>query len=226
MARCGCGGACACSIVAGSNVTVSGVGSAANPYTISATLASASGCGITGNGTAVNPLRVNAGTWPYICPQTNGSVISCGADGVIRGDAPYHTYTQLQNLTRTYANLQIPLADTTLDSADFTFQNPDPCRNMMLMVWVEGDIDVSLTPGAQAETGMFSDNRWAFGTSPNASTSQISMHTQWGSLRQNAASVGPGANSTITIPMNGLRGTAGSTYTRIQWVVRSLWLPA
>lgn len=226
MARCGCNsaGGCSCSITAGTNVSISGVGSAANPYVINATSATAAGCGLQGTGTAVNPIRVKAGTWPYTCPQTNGSVISCGADGVIRGDAPYHTYQQVQNLTRTYASLVVPLADTTLDSADFTFQNPDTCRTMNLNLWVETDVDVTLTAGSQVEIGHLGDNRWAYAN--NGTGTVTSMHTQVSSFRQQATAVNPGASVTTNIPVNGLRGTAGTTYTRIQWVVRSLWLPS
>lgn len=66
MARCGCGGtSCTCQVTAGPNVTVTGTGSAANPFVISAvgaTLSEGDDITITGSGTAGDPYVINAET--------------------------------------------------------------------------------------------------------------------------------------------------------------------
>lgn len=57
MARCGCGGACACSLVAGDNITLLGSGAAANPWIISshADPAEVRAALTSGQGTVYNP---------------------------------------------------------------------------------------------------------------------------------------------------------------------------
>lgn len=82
MARCGCGGACACNLTAGTNTTVSGTGSAADPWVIS----SVTDCGqvrtcITG----ADGVAFDQGTGVIsACLSTDeGNNLSYGSDGCL-----------------------------------------------------------------------------------------------------------------------------------------------
>lgn len=81
MARCGCGGGqCDCSLEAGDNVTVSGSGSAANPYVVSADVpcTSVRSCLSGGNGISFNTAT---GVIAARLSGQAGNNVSIGPDG-------------------------------------------------------------------------------------------------------------------------------------------------
>ncbi len=107
MARCGCGGGqCTCSVQAGTNVTVSGSGSAANPFVISAEVPceDVRGCLSAGPGINLDPatgeisadLSEEAGNnlvvgpdGGLLVPTAGGAVLAgCGLTGDGSGSAP------------------------------------------------------------------------------------------------------------------------------------------
>lgn len=112
MARCGCGGAaCNCSVQAGTNISVSGSGSAANPYVISAEVPCedvrgclSAGDGISFNqatgviaahlsGRAGNNLSIGA-DGGLVVPTAGGAVLTgCGLDGDGTASAPLRVAT-------------------------------------------------------------------------------------------------------------------------------------
>lgn len=93
MARCGCGGACSCALVAGDNVTVTGSGTSANPWVINAITnctevrqCLTNGCGITYNTTtgAISADISEDANNALEC-RTNGLYVQTGAATVVNG---------------------------------------------------------------------------------------------------------------------------------------------
>ncbi|MEV5012848.1 hypothetical protein [Streptomyces sp. NPDC055692] len=111
MARCGCGGGlCNCTVQAGNNVTVSGSGSAANPYVVSSEVrcSDVRGCLSGGPGVTFNPstgqisagLSTQAGNNLTIRPDglfvpTGAATVStgCGLTGNGSGSSPVRVNT-------------------------------------------------------------------------------------------------------------------------------------
>lgn len=91
MARCGCSGTCACSLAAGDGITISGNGSAANPYTISAaggvTCDDVRPCLSAGDGVAYNPAtgvisaRISADPGNAAIIGGDGGIYAAGGGG-------------------------------------------------------------------------------------------------------------------------------------------------
>ncbi|HEX5567947.1 MAG TPA: hypothetical protein VFY14_13650 [Streptomyces sp.] len=258
---------------AGTNVVVSGSGSQANPYVVSATVPCeetrgclsagpgvnydpatgviaarvsgqsgnnlavgpdglyvptgaatvSTGCGLTGNGSGSSPVRVATGTWPYPCsPATAGGVIVCDANGVLRGE-PRGRISYVQNgETRNYADLTVPTgtAIVPVDSFSLTVTNPDPCRPAVVLFEREFDVSFNLPAGAGAAWGADGDEMYYMRNSGSSAITNI--HSQLTKVYQALASLGPGATTTITIPVELGRGSGGANYNRIQSLLRAI----
>ncbi|ALO79389.2 hypothetical protein [Streptomyces phage phiSAJS1] len=93
MARCGCGGACQCALTAGDNVTVTGSGSANNPWVINAHADCAdvraclsNGCGITYNATSgAISVDISEDANNALQCRANGLYVGAGAATVTAG---------------------------------------------------------------------------------------------------------------------------------------------
>lgn len=93
MARCGCGGACQCALTAGENVTVTGSGSASNPWVINAHADCAdvraclsNGCGITYNATSgAISVDISEDANNALQCRANGLFVQTGAATVTAG---------------------------------------------------------------------------------------------------------------------------------------------
>lgn len=83
MARCGCGGACSCALTAGDNITVSGSGTAANPWVVSATTdcTEVRACFTSGNGTTYDPTD---GSFDVCISPVTPNALTRDANGCLR----------------------------------------------------------------------------------------------------------------------------------------------
>ena len=275
MARCGCGGECACNLVAGDNIQVSGSGTSAVPWVVTAltdcaevrqcitgdngvdfdqTTGVASvcvspnagnnitrdangclfvagapgtvqvGCGLVGDGSAGTPVTVNTPAWPFTCdPTANGSVVTCDTNGQLRGEPPYHTYYFQQLTDQLFpANPVVPAGDDVIvHTFSFDVTNPDPCRTMRVLQWRDVDVDFNLPAGADAASGISTDEMTHLTNHGNATA--FDQHIQVGKVTQPNASLAPGATVTLTLEAALGKGSGGATYNRIQGTFR-VWL--
>jgi hypothetical protein len=275
MARCGCGSECGCNLVAGDNIQVSGSGTSAVPWVVTALTDCAevrqcltgvdgvdfdqgtgeigvcvspdagnnivrdangclfvagapgtvtTGCGILGVGSPGDPVRANTGTWPFTCPpETNGSVVACDANGLLKGEPPYHTY-YFQSLQQQDfpADPAVPAGDdVVVHTFSFDVTNPDPCRSMRVLQWRDLDVDFNLPVGADAASGISTDEMTH--VTNHGTATAFDEHTQVGKVTQPNASLAPGAMVTLTLEAALGKGSAGATYNRIQGTFR-VWL--
>ena len=204
---------------AGNNLTLNPDGSLYVP-TDSATVTT--GCGLTGDGSGGAPLTVATGTWPYPCPpDANGGVIVCGSDGVLRGEprgrVSFYSYQEV----RDYPDLPVP-AGQDQPGASFatSVTNPDPCREALVFMEREADVDFILPAGAGAAYGHGSDETFY---TRNSGTSTIQdVHAQTTKVFALTALLAPGATLPLTFDVTLGRGTNGATYNRIQIFIRAL----
>lgn len=277
MARCNCGGECSCVLTAGDNATVSGSGSTAVPWVVSAVTNCAevrqcltgvdgidfdqgtgeigvcvspdpgnnivrdangcllvtgapgtvtAGCGVLGTGAPADPVRANTGTWPFTCtPEANGSVIACDANGVLKGEPPYHTY-YFQSLQQQDfpANPAVPAGDDVIVTTfSFDVTNPDPCRAMRVVQWRDLDVDFNLPVDADAASGISTDEMTH--VTNHGTATAFDQHIQVGKVTQPNATLAPGATVTLTVEAALGKGSNGATYNRIQATFRVLMLP-
>ncbi|MFD0208939.1 hypothetical protein ACFVH9_07365 [Streptomyces hirsutus] len=210
-------------VEAGTGVTVTGTGSAADPYEVSATPPE-TGCGLTGDGSAGAPLEVATGTWPYACdPDVNGTAVVCDSTGVLRGEPRSSVYWDQLSEARDYANIVVPAGfDVLADTFTFQVTNPNPCRPVMLLVEREADVDFDLPAGAGAASGQDTDETSYVRNT--GTTAMIDHHIQSTKLFRHTAALAPGATATINFPVTIGRGSAGATYNRIQVFIRALMI--
>jgi hypothetical protein len=271
MARCGCGGACSCALVAGSNISLLGSGTPANPWIVSAQTNPAQvraaltsgqstvynpsdgsfdlclsgdannaasfgtdGClfvgagastvttgpGITGNGAPGTPVAANAWPWLYSCDlNTWGGKVYVDPLGRLRTDPS--TETSFQDMGRNFtppSPVAIPAgSDVVIDSISITLTNPDGCRQSLVILQREFDVQCNLPPNSGGDFGMDTDNMlYHFN---NGTTTVTGVHTQlarWGNLTLN-----PGEVRTVTANITAGRGTGGATFTSIDSVLRA-----
>ncbi|WP_327123601.1 hypothetical protein [Streptomyces sp. NBC_01727] len=182
------------------------------------------GCGLGGDGSAGDPLAVATGAWPYACSaDTSGGVVVCGSDGVLRGEprgkASFVSYFE----ERMYPNLTVPNGfDQPGASFSTDVTNPDPCRDALLIVWREVDVDFNLPAGAGAGYGQDTDEM--FYTRNAGSSLNTDVHVQTTKTFHNANLLGPGATVNIPLDVTFDRGTGGATYNRIQINIRVLMI--
>lgn len=323
MARCGCGGDCSCSVIAGDGIAVAGSGSAGNPFVISANvqcsqvrpcLSAGSGmsynaatgvfsarpsidagnslvfgtdqglyvpanqvdcsdvrpclsggdgiiydpvtglittrlstdpgnqaifgtdngvyvptgtttvvtdCGLVGDGSALSPLAAAVGAWPYPCDvDTNGGVVACGTDGILRSEPRGRVSMTSILLDRNYANLAVPAAaDTLVDSFSTNIVNPDPCRSALIVSEREVDVYMIMPAGAGGASGYLGDEM--FYTRNSGTTTNTDVHVQSTKVLP-VGTLAPGAGTTLTIDVALGRGTGGATYNRILVFIRAL----
>lgn len=275
--RCGCGSQCGCNLVAGDNVQVSGSGTSAVPWVVTAltdcaevrqcisgtqgvdydeTTGVASvcvspnagnnivrdlngclyvagapgtvqvGCGLTGDGSAGTPVTVDTLPWPFACtPEANGSVVTCDANGQLRGEPPYHTY-YFQSLQEQLfpANPVVPAADDVVVlTFSFDVTNPDPCRTMRVVQWRDLDVDFNLPAGSDAASGISTDEMTHI--TNNGTATDFDTHIQVGKVTQPNAALAPGATTTLTLEAALGKGSGGATYNRIQGSFRVVLMP-
>jgi hypothetical protein len=260
-------------VEAGTNVTVSGSGSTANPYVVSAEVpcdavracltggpgvnfdlgtgeisadisaqagnnlitnpdgglyvptaggAVLTGCGLTGDGTASAPVAAKTSPWPYPCNvDASGGGVYCDSNGILRseprGKISFTSYFE----NRDYPDIAVPAAQTTVvDSFTVNVTNPDTCRPALVLTEREVDVYVVLPAGAGAGTGHGSDEM--FYMRNTGSSSIVGAHAQATKLVSEAGMLGPGATMPVTLNATAGRGSGGSYYYQINFIIRAL----
>ncbi|MFI2300189.1 hypothetical protein ACH5AL_15300 [Actinacidiphila glaucinigra] len=181
-------------------------------------------CGLTGDGSAGAPLTVATAAWPYPCDvDALGGVISCGTDGVLRGEPRTQVSFVSFTESRNYADLTVPAGfDNVVDTFSTTFTNPDTCRPAMLLVERELDVDFILPAGAGAAYGQDTDE--VYYTRNTGTTAISDAHVQTTKFFLHTTNVPPGGTATVNFPVTLGRGSAGATYNRIQVFLRGLMI--
>lgn len=180
------------------------------------------GCGLTGNGAASTPIRVNTAAWPYACaPETNGTVVTCDANGQLRGEPGYKTYFDQTTNLIDYPDVAVPAGfDVVAETITWQYTNPDPCRPVIVFVEREADVDFNLPAGAGAAAGQDTDETSYF---RNTGTGTIfDQHVQSTKMFRHQTSLAPGATATVIFPITVGRGSGGATYNRIQYFIRAM----
>lgn len=225
MARCGCGGSrCACSVVAGPGVTITGNGSSSSPYTISAEAASgpvATGCGLTGDGTPGAPLTAAVQDWPYPCDiTTEAGGVYCGPDGVLRGEPRTRVRTAGSASLIPVPATPVPSGvDVPVTTASIVLDNPDSCRPAIAWLSVYADVDFTLPPGAEACYGLDTDDMVRIRNTGTTTASAQHVQTTKPFID---VTIPPGGSVTWSIDLTMGYGSGGATYTRLQWGIRAL----
>jgi hypothetical protein len=206
-------------VQAGTGVTVTGTGSAADPYEVSAT-PPVTGCGLDGDGTAGAPLAAAVAAWPYPCDvDANAGNVYCDTAGQLRSE-PRGSITFLQDQQiLNPADLVVPTPeDTEVATHVLDVPNPDPCRPAFLIMEAEVDADFNLPAGAGAALGIATDEMSYLRNS--GSTAILDTHIQ-GTKVVNGGTIPPGGTLTFTLSIRMGRGSGGATYNRVQSFLRA-----
>jgi hypothetical protein len=234
MARCGCGGAgatgCACSLTAGTNVTVTGAGTAGDPWVVNSSgggggpATITSGAGLLGDGSSGDPVRAATASWSFGGDlDTTASGIYTDSTGALRGEPGWHTYFVQSIQEAAIASLTVPSEVTTVRTFSFPMTNPDPSRNVRIVAYRDVEVDFDLPAGAGAGMGISGDEMWyVHNSGASASTDR---HVQVSKLTVPSDSIAPGQAFTITLPITLARGSGGATYTRVAGTFRVMLLP-
>jgi hypothetical protein len=221
LADCGCSRRCTCTVTAGPGVTVDGNGSPSHPYVISAGAAATptTACGLTGDGSTTTPLAAAVGVWPYACDvDAAASSVYCDSTGALRGDPPTRTAFMQNTLAQSFpAAPLVPVPETTVATLDLQLTNPDPCRDALVILFQEADVDFSYPPDSEGGMGIAGDDMVHFANT--GSSSILREHVQVNKLIN--LTLAPGETRTHTMGVTLSRGAGGSYYTRIQGTLRA-----
>lgn len=184
------------------------------------------GCGLTGDGSAENPFSANTSPWGFPGSAADyGSAISCDANGVLRGEAPYHTY-YFQSLQEELFPENPPVPTGTVSvvhTFSFDVTNPDPARPMRIISFRDLDVDLDLPAGSGGAFGISTDEMYR--TSNTGSSVMNEHHVQLAKLTSITAALAPGATQTLTLEASLGRGSGGATYNRVQGSFRTILIP-
>jgi hypothetical protein len=206
-------------VQAGTGVTVTGTGSPADPYEVSATPPT-TGCGLEGDGTAGAPLAAVVAAWPYPCDvDANAGNVYCDTAGQLRSE-PRGSITFLQDQQELNpANVAVPApVDTEVATHVLNVPNPDACRPAFVIMEGEVDADFNLPPGAGAALGIATDEMSYLRNS--GSTAILDTHVQ-GTKVVHGGTIAPGGTLTFTLSIRMGKGSNGATYNRIQSFLRA-----
>jgi len=203
-------------VQAGDGVTVTGTGSAADPYEVSA-VPPETACGLTGDGSAGAPLAAAVAAWPYAACDVDdyAGQVYCDSTGALRSEPrPTATYVQ-QGLDQAYPEMLVPggPGDTPVEDRPFTVTNPDPCRPAFVIFEAELDIDFTLPPNSAALYAIGGDDMLRV---ENKSTQVVNdFHVQTTKVYNRVIPPGGTLAEPFVIGMGG-NYNSNSTYSRIQ----------
>lgn len=133
------------------DMTLTGSGTAGDPYDISAeVLPPTLGCGLTGTGTGADPLATNTALWGWACDlDAEASGVYCDSTGQLRSE-PEHYSVAVEEPVIAPMVLSPGAVDTMTDLFEVQAQitNPSNCRDLPLTVTLAHDsIEFVQSPG-------------------------------------------------------------------------------
>lgn len=173
-------------------------------------------CGLLGDGTAANPLIANVEpVWPFACAQSaNAGDVYCDpTTGRLQVEPPRFSEVFSNDSGINLPATAVPNVQTVVDSASVLIQNPDPCRDLTVLIVWESDVTFQVAVGSQVNVRMNGDVMWQY---ENTGTAVATVAGQ--TAREQTLVVAPGAlvNPSFPIAIDESQGN-GSTYTRVQW---------
>lgn len=151
------------------------------------------GCGLEFSG--AGELQVNTEAWPFPCdPETNGSPVSCGTDGVLRGlprgEIAYQDITFDVDTPRVIAAGD----DFTTLPATVNITNPSTCFAAWRQAEMEGQVQVVLPPGGRFGVVMSLGNDQTINYENTGTTAQTFSVQTTKVIGTNPLALAPGAN--------------------------------
>ncbi|MFF5968275.1 hypothetical protein ACFY64_32035 [Streptomyces collinus] len=210
-------------VQAGTGVTVTGTGSPADPYEVSA-VPPETGCGLTGDGSTGTPLAASVAAWPYPCDiDAQAGGVYCDSNGELRSEPRGSiTYVQDQQVLDV-ADVAVPAAlDTEVATHTLNVVNPDPCRPAFVIMEGEVDADFNLPAGAGAALGIATDEMSYLRNS--GTTAILDTHIQGTKVVPGipgGGTIPPGGSVPFTLSIRMGRGSGGATYNRVQSFLRA-----
>ncbi|PWI15938.1 hypothetical protein DI272_18545 [Streptomyces sp. Act143] len=224
------------------DMTVTGTGTAGDPYDVSAAVIVdpappgggpnllqagpdglfaeiATECGLTGDGSAGAPLAASVGAWGYPCDlDTEAGQVYCDSTGQLRSE-PRPRATYLSDLVdQAYPSLIVPtVTEATVVTRSLSITNPDPCRDAFVIVEIEVDVDLRLPVNATAMYGMGGDDTVYFENRGNS----VQNNIHWQTTKAYHRTIAPGGTLVEPLPVTMGLGSNGATYQRIQTIIRA-----
>ncbi|MGW5925222.1 hypothetical protein ACWF2L_03110 [Streptomyces anulatus] len=205
-------------------MTVTGDGSDAAPFVISAEGAGPStvGPGLTGDGTIGAPLSLSVGDWPYPCDlDTHGGRVYLDSAGVLRSEPRGRTTSFGIFDNQAFPSVVVPAATTTVVDRVLPIANPDPCRTAFVITNADMDVSFDLPAGSGANAGMGTDSMVYL---PNTGTVLAeNQHVQVSKERRFSIAPGGTVNEPFSVTVGS--GSGGARYNRVQWSIRAyVWV--
>ncbi|MGW4173787.1 hypothetical protein ACWEGX_43665 [Streptomyces chartreusis] len=200
-------------VEAGTGVTVTGTGTPADPYEVSAAPPE-TGCGLTGDGSVTSPLAAVVAAWPYACDvDANAGGVFCDSSGALRSEPRGQIAFQQDQQILDVAELPVPVPqDIEVATRTITVNNPDACRPAFILMEGEVDADFNLPAGAGAALGIATDETWYLRNSGTAAQATKVV---------NGGTIPPGGSLNFTLSIRMGRGSGGATYNRVQSFLRA-----
>lgn len=183
------------------------------------------GCGLSGGGSATSPLSAAVSAWPYPCDlDTQAGGVYCDSTGVLRSEPrPVYDYVQ-SSLNEVFPdNPAVPATansdGTTVALRTLDITNPDPCREAVVLIEVEVDVDFVLPPGGRAAYYIARDEMYR--AQNTGGSTMFDVHTQTTKVTGNRT-IPPGGTITFSLDIGMGWGAGGATYNRIQSFIRAM----
>ncbi|MBT3161529.1 hypothetical protein HTV80_00170 [Streptomyces sp. Vc74B-19] len=177
------------------------------------------GCGITGDGSGSAPLELATGEWPFDCPVDDaGAGVYCGTDGTLRSEPLPKAGFYASDLALSHPERPlIPEELTQVASLDIELTNPDPCREALVILFQEADVDMNFPINGEGGVAIDTDSMLHIGNRGNGG--MVRQHVQVSKLINVVLAPGETRTQTMTIEM--ARGSNGASYSRIQGTLRA-----
>jgi hypothetical protein len=180
------------------------------------------GCGLKRSPDQANELMVDTGaaTWPYTCPDTQGSPLYCNSDGaLVLPPAIVATVDQEDDNNEFDTQQSIPTFPTlkTVATTNTVSVAPGSCgQEVLRIIEIEFQVDLTIPAGGRVRGYIQNDEMFDI---RNDSANTITVHSPQVTKvlmdLQNAGQVSGQAAFQLSES-----GTLGATYDRVQWFHR------
>ncbi|MGW1352848.1 hypothetical protein ACWCQE_26800 [Streptomyces sp. NPDC002409] len=180
-------------------------------------------CGLTGDGSPGAPLAAAVAAWTAACDlDAEGGNVYCDSTGKLRTDPPPRFAFYTDNASQTFPATEVPAGnDVPIITPSLTIPNPDACREAHVLVNVDVDVDFALPANSGGGSGIGPDDMVYFAN--RGSSTATAVHTQV--TKTWHRTIPAGGTLTEPLPITGLRGSGGATYTRVQWGINAfVWV--